>query len=517
MANARTLLANMTPKGRVILGASAAGILLLAFFMLRIAGQPSYTTVMAGIDPAQTGKVTAALDAKGIKYDIQNNGTALAVDKSQIAQARIALAEKGLPNSAQPGFELFDKQKLGASDFQQQVTYQRALEGQLAGTISQIDGVGGATVQLVLPQDQLFADKQSAAKASVLLSGQSSSLQPGAIHGIAQLVSGSVKGLDPNSVSITDSTGQLLWPNSAGGATDGQMAATSKQAAEARYAQTMEAKLNAMLVQTLGVGKAQVQVNADLNADRTTLQKLTYAKKGVPITTQKESETLTGSGTAGAGGAAGTATNTVPSYGGATGGTGSNYKHTTGQTQFGVGKQVAKTEVAPGAVNKMSVAVVLDKSVPPASVAAVQTAIRNAAGITPRRGDSISVSRVAFAKPPAAPKKAATATVLGLAKYVAAGIGLLAFLFFVTRHLRRREDQALLGEPVWLREIESPRPLADLERGVDAYDDTMALPRARRPEVNPVRAELEELVDREPERVAHQVRAWMNEGGLGPA
>src|SRR3954462_804795 len=508
MANARNLIANMTPKGRLMLGGSAAAILLLAFFMLRIAGQPSYSTVMAGIDPAQTGKITSALDSKGIKYEVRNGGTALAVDKSQIGAARIALAEKGLPNSAQPGFELFDKQKLGASDFQQQVTYQRALEGQLASTISQIDGVGGATVQLVLPQDQLFADKQSSAKTSVLLSGQSSSLQPGAVHGIAQLGAGSVKVLNPNSVSITDSTGQLLWPNSAGGATDGQMAATAKQAAEARYSQNMESNLNALLVQTLGPGKGQVQVNADLNADRTTLQKLTYAKKGIPITTQKETETLKGAGTAGAGGAAGAATNTIPSYAGAGAGSGSNYKHTTGQTQFGVGKQVTKTQIAPGAVNKMNVSVLLDSSVPPKSVAAIRQAVASAAGITPARGDKLSVAQVAFAKPPVPAAKPATAAALGFAKYIAAGLGLLPFLFFVPRHLRRREDEKLLGQPVWLREIESPTSLAELERGLDY--DTMALPRARR-EVNPVRAELEELIDREPERVAHQVRAWMNE------
>src|SRR5918997_3137307 len=160
MANVRNLLVNMTPKGRLMLGGSIAAVVLLVFFMMRVAGQPSYATVMAGIDPAQTGKITAALDSKGIKYEIQNNGTALAVDKKQLAQARIALASKGLPNSAQPGFELFDKQKLGASDFQQQVTYQRALEGQLASTVSQVDGVSGATVQLVLPQDQLFDDEQ---------------------------------------------------------------------------------------------------------------------------------------------------------------------------------------------------------------------------------------------------------------------------------------------------------------------------------------------------------------------
>src|SRR3954464_5120241 len=389
MNNVRNVIANMTPKGRLIAGGSAVAILLLAFFMMRIAGQPSYSTVMAGIDPAQTGKITSALDSKGIKYEVRNGGTALAVDKSQLADARIALAEKGLPNSAQPGMELFDKQKLGASDFQQQVTYQRALEGQLASPIGQIDGVGGATVQLVLPQDQLFQDQQSQAKAAVLLSGSGQSLQPGAVRGIAQLVSGSVKGLGLNQVSITDSNGQLLWPNSEGGATDGQMASTSKQAAEARYAQGVESNLNALLAQTLGPGKAQVQVNADLNMNQATRDELVWGKKGVPLSTQKEDEQLRGGG--GAGGAAGSASNTVPSYAAGGGGAGSNYKRTNGQTQFALNKQVTRTKVAPGTVKRESVAVLVDKSVPPAQIRAIRQAVQNAAGIDVKRGDRLSV------------------------------------------------------------------------------------------------------------------------------
>src|SRR5919112_1023351 len=349
MAQARALIQNMTPKGRLMAAGSIVAIVLLVFLMMQMASAPSYSTIMAGVDPAQTGKITAALDAKGVKYEIRNNGTAVAVDRSQLSDARIALAEKGLPNSAQPGMELFDQQKLGASDFQQQVTYQRALEGQLAGTIGQIDGVGGATVQLVLPQDQLFQDEQSAAKAAVLLSGSGQSLNPGAVRGIAQLVSGSVKGLGLNNVSITDSTGQLLWPNSSGGATDGQMAATSKQAAEARYAQEQESNLNAMLAQTVGPGNAQVQVNADLNMDQATRDSLRYGKKGIPLQSQKENEQLAGGG--GAGGTAGTPSNTVPSYAGAASGSGSNYKRTDDQTTFGVDKDVTRTKIAPGTVN----------------------------------------------------------------------------------------------------------------------------------------------------------------------
>jgi flagellar M-ring protein FliF len=513
MAQARTLLMNMTPKGRLILAGSVVAVVVLVFLMMRMASAPSYTTVMAGVDPAQTGKITAALDEKGVKYEIRNNGTAIAVDKAQMADARIALAEKGLPNSNQPGYELFEEQKLGASDFQQQVAFQRGLEGELAKTIGQIDGVGGATVRLVLPQDQLFEDKQSAAKASVLLSSPGDALEPGSVRGIAQLVSGSVQGLGLNQVSITDNTGQLLWPSSAGGASDGQMAATAKQAAEARYAQTIESNLNAMLATTLGPDKAQVQVNAELNMDRATRDELEYGEEGVPLQSSEEQEALEGGG--GAAGAAGTATNTVPGYAAGGGAGGSQYDRTKDETQWGVDKRVTRTKVAPGAVNKMNVAVMVDASVPRDQVAAVRQAVQSAAGVDPGRGDRLSVSQVAFAKPPAPAEKPITESAVGFAKYVAAGLGLLLFLFFVTRHLRRRESETLMGQPVWLREIEAPTTVAELEAGGGyrlgpGADDASGSGRRQR-EPNPIRGELEEMIDHEPERVAQQVRAWMNE------
>src|SRR5918911_802010 len=207
----RTLLANTTPKGKAVLAASALGIV-------------------------------AALDSSGVGYELKNNGTALAVNKGQVAQARIALAEQGLPGKGQPGFELFDKQKLGASDFQQKVTYQRALEGQIASTIGQVQGVSGAQVSLVLPEDQLFAEEQSPATAAVLLSGSSTGLDPSAVRGIASLVSSSVKGLKPQNVSITDSTGQLLWPN--GDSAEGTGGAVSKLTAPSRYNASLQGSLD---------------------------------------------------------------------------------------------------------------------------------------------------------------------------------------------------------------------------------------------------------------------------------
>src|SRR5918911_489220 len=140
-------------RSKAIIAVSAVAILGIAFLMLRIAGAPSYTMLTSGLDPAQTGKVTAALDEQGIAYELRNNGTALAVEKTQAAQARVALAGQGvsLAGGSGKGFELFDEQKLGASDFQLQVTYQRALEGEIARTIGAVHGVSGAQVQLVLP------------------------------------------------------------------------------------------------------------------------------------------------------------------------------------------------------------------------------------------------------------------------------------------------------------------------------------------------------------------------------
>src|SRR5919106_3559760 len=147
----------LPPRSKAIIAVSGVAILAIAFLMLRIAGAPAYSILSSGIDPAQTGKVTAALDEQGIAYELRNNGTALAVDKSQAAQARVALGGSGVNLTAGggEGFELFDEQKLGASEFQQKVTYQRALEGEIARTIGTVDGVSGAQVQLTLPEDEL--------------------------------------------------------------------------------------------------------------------------------------------------------------------------------------------------------------------------------------------------------------------------------------------------------------------------------------------------------------------------
>src|ERR1051325_8237244 len=195
-----TLIQNTSTKGKIGMAAAAIGVVLVAILLMKMATSPSYSTIATGIDPSQTGKMTAALDTKGIKWQLQNNGTALAVDSGQTAAARVALAEQGLPQNGQAGFELFDKQKLGASNLQQQVTYQRAPEGQLAQPIEQVQGGNRAQVDPVLAEEQRLTSETATAKASVPLSTGGTPLGPASVRSIAQLVPGGVKGLQLNNV-----------------------------------------------------------------------------------------------------------------------------------------------------------------------------------------------------------------------------------------------------------------------------------------------------------------------------
>lgn len=500
------LTTRLTPRGWLIAGGGALAAIFAIYLFVHMVSQPSYATIATGLEPAQTGKMTSALDSRGISYQLQNNGTALAVQSNETSQARIALAGSGLLGKARPDLSLFEKQNLGESNFQQQVNYQRAMQGQLEETIDNVQGVSGAQVQLVLPspQAQLFASSQTPASAAVLLSG-TTALDPGSVRGIAQLVASSVPGLSLSKVTITDGTGQLLWPSggSEGGAGGSE---ASKQGAQERYDASTAAGLNAMLASTLGPGKAQVQVNAELNANRTTEEKLTYGKTGVPLQQSKDIETLAGTGS---GGGAGTGTANIPAYAQTGAGGKSNYKHEITNTSLGVEKTVTHSTVAPGEVKSQHVSVLLDKSVPAASVPAIREAVTNAAGLQTKRGDTLSVGQMPFAKPTVTSAGPAGG-IIGYAKYALIALASLAFLFFTSRSLRKRESEEINNEPVWLRELELPVRLSELERETSTPTEAPTPVPVAGGDA-PVRQRVEQLAQENPDRVAQQLRTWMQE------
>ena len=214
-------------KTKALLGVSAVAILAIAFIMLKIATAPAYALIASGLDPAQTGKITAALDEQGIAYELRNNGTALAVhegaDRRRRGSRWPAQGVQASGGGAQPGYELLDESKLGASQFQQQVTYQRALEGEVARTLArrrgrlEPDRADRAAAGRPLPGRGHAGHRRGHARQLRRHAGAGRRAR----HG-ADVVASSVKGLKTENVTITDSSGAVLWPSDeAGGAAGG--------------------------------------------------------------------------------------------------------------------------------------------------------------------------------------------------------------------------------------------------------------------------------------------------------
>jgi flagellar M-ring protein FliF len=503
---------SMSLRGKLTLAACALGFLAASLFIVKMASKPTYTTVMTGVDPAKTTQITTALTAAGVPFELQNGGTAVAVQKGKETAANVALATRGLNSgTTQPGFEILDKQKLGASSQQQQIAYQRGLEGTIANTIGQIQGAGGAQVHLTLAQDNLFADESRAATAAVLLPQDASTMDSASVKGIANLVASSVPGLKAGAVTITDGSGAMLWPSAggAGGSSDGL---PTKTGAEAKYNAMQVGTLQALLDRTLGANKAQVVVHSDLNMDKIDQQELKYSGKVVPLTEKKADESLKGTGAA-SGGTSGTASN-LPGYAAnnSSSGSNNNYKNTTSETTNGADKTITKTEKATGAVNRLDVAVMLDKSVK--LTPQLKASIASAAGLDlAGRKDTLNITEgLTLAAQPAATTKSGPipAAFSGILKGVGIGLGALLFLFFVTRHLRRRERGELIDEPSWLKSLEAAQP-KELMPMPDFAPATAQATEVAIATADPRRQQLDNIIHDEPERVAAHLRQWITE------
>jgi flagellar M-ring protein FliF len=501
--------AGLELRSQVTLIGGLIAVLGTLYVLYGYAAKQSYSTLATGLDPSQTGEWEQALAGAGIPYQVTTGGTGLEVPPGDLAQARVSLAQKGvLDDSSQNSFSAFNKTSLGTTDFQQQVQYQQALQNEIAQTIDQIQGVNSSNVELVIPDDTLFSEQSSKATAAVLVNG-GSSLDAPTIQGIAHLVASSVKGLTTQAVTITDETGALLWPTSGSG---GAVTTDSKLQADELYSSQLSAEVNALLTTTLGPNKALASVQADLDADQTTVEKVSYAKKGTPLTKQTQSESLQSKGGGAAlpaGATTNTAATTAASYATTTGSNGSsNYTNSTSTTSFGVAKTIQRSVVAPGSVDKLDVALMIDTSVPVAQVTSLQKSVASLVGLDPKRGDTMAVTRIAFAKPKVV--KAATkgplamlGNPIALAKDAAVGLAALLFLFFMRRSLKRREGEASVPAPTWLRELQSGITVAELEAS-----PSLQLPPARQ---DPVREQVEEIANSQPEAIASQVAQWMKE------
>ena len=518
----RGVLAGFTPGQRAIVVVAALGLLLGAFYLTRWASQPTWTPLYSNLSGTDANSVVNQLNSDGVQYKLADGGQTVLVPQSKVYALRVQLSGKGLPaGNSQGGYALLDKQGITSTDFQQNIAYQRALEGELDKTLEAMSGVQQAVVHLAIPKKDVFATAQDATTASVLLS-----LTPGASFGnsqtraVSRLVAGAVPGLTPDNVTLTDSNGVLLSGGGSGAdAAAMQQSETDQQTAQ--YESRIGGNAQAMLDKVLGPGKAVVRVNAQLNfdsVDRTSENYLT-SPSPFPLSQSLETESYTGNG-ASAGGAMG---QTIPTLTASANGSGTgSYNERKSTTDYGRDKVVERSLVAPGQVQRLSVSVALDSSVSGITPAQVQAMVSGAVGLDAKRGDVVQVTQVPFDTTAAATAKKELAqqaqqaqlnSYVSLAKKVALGLLLLIVLFVAWRRRRKNRPsvEATASDlPDYANVLVSrPAPPAIEARPAPVQ---LALPTEEEmANRERIRAEVTRLVDNSPDEVARMLQGWLAE------
>src|SRR3954464_1203749 len=202
---------SFTPGQKAVTITAVIALVIGGDFFATWASKPSYSILFNNLSTKDASAIGESLDKAGTGYELANDGQTILVPQDQVNTLRLSLSGQGLPGDAGTGYALLDQQGITTSDFMQHPNYQRALEGELSNTIKSIDGVEAATVHLVLPQKDVFADNQDKPTASVLVaSSPSKPLSGQQVQAIVHLVASSVEGLDPTQVTVAGADGKIL-------------------------------------------------------------------------------------------------------------------------------------------------------------------------------------------------------------------------------------------------------------------------------------------------------------------
>ncbi len=269
----------------------------IAYGGIRWKHDADFRTLYSSLTPEDASAVTQKIKEAGIEYRLDETGATVLVPVERLAEARLALAGAGMPRSGRIGFELFDRTNLGASDFTEQVNYQRALEGELERTVATLEEIDQARIHITAGKESVFLDSRQPAKATVVLKLKSASrIRQTSVNAIANLIASAVDGLGPEGVSIIDETGRLLnRPRSADG--DAKAAETNLDYRQQLEAE-IQAKLNGALEPLLGPGKYRTGVSVDCdfaNVDQN--DEIFDSAKSATLTSQITEES-SGAGTA---------------------------------------------------------------------------------------------------------------------------------------------------------------------------------------------------------------------------
>ncbi len=552
LERARTAWGRISRSQRIalIVGAVVSVSLVIAFIVW--SQQTTYGVLFSNLQSQDASAIVAQLKSQKIPYQLASNGTAILVPASMVDDTRLMLAGDGLPNQGTVGFEIFDKQNpLSMTDFMQQLDYQRGLEGELTRTIEQINGVNAAWVNIVLPQSTLYTASQQDPTASIeVRMNDGATLDPGQVKAIMHLVASAVQGLKPENVTVVDTNGNNLSDAvNNQSLTNGVTAATYGTAldVEHSYEESLSQQAMTMLNDVLGPGKAVVRVNATLNWDQLQQDSTTYTPGQNPVGNQT-TNTITSNGNgSSAGGIPGTGSNLVPTPTVTAGTGGTSYNQSQSSTVYDVSQTVAHLTRAPGSVQRLTVAVFLDGSYPPATVAQIQSAVANSIGLNTARGDQITVSAIAFnhstdvAAQNALRNQQQQDQMAQLARNLALALAALALIFFAWQATRRHEPRAMPSTVSLVNEVRqmegpggvpsieitpqgTPLQVGDGEQSLlmtsqnpEIANSLMAVARQRQltefeqARTDEIKKGLVEITKQHPEMIANVIQGWFDE------
>ncbi len=295
----------------LMLGVAAVAAVMAAVWMW--GQQPDYRVLFSNFSDRDGGAIVAELEKMNIPYKYAEGGGAVLVPADRVHDARLKLASQGLPKGGNVGFELMENQKLGSSQFIEQVNFQRAMEGELARSIESVSAVQAARVHLAMPKDSIFVSEQKAPTASVLLNLHPGRvLDPQQVSAIVHLVASSVPELPTKNVTVVDQNGNLLSETGKPASINGMDPSQIKYVQELQ--QSVVKRIESIITPIVGPGNVRAEATADVDFSRSEQAVESYKPNQTPdamvIRSQQTSESLNGS--ANPGGVPGALTNQPP-------------------------------------------------------------------------------------------------------------------------------------------------------------------------------------------------------------
>src|SRR5262245_20175849 len=423
--NAKVLLSKFTFQQKMALLASGVIVMVMLWLAVFLANRVDFQVVFSDLEPADAQSVIQKLQEMKVNYQLSTDGRSISVPSEKASEVRIQLASQGMPSSGRIGFEIFDQTNFGLTNFQEQVNYQRALEGELARSIMTLTEVEAARVHLVLPKESLFQTPEEQTKASVILKLRSGrNLPESGVQGIINVVASSVKGLTPEHVTLIDYRGKVLArPETETGLTGPQLG--ERQALESELA----LKIVQILEPAVGQGKVRPQVSVSMTFQQVEETTERYDPQASVVRSQQKQEERTPvtqpvGGIPGPKGAVNVvkpqqpippptqATQTPPAEPAAsTDNTATKHSET---INYEVSKAVRRTVEPVGKLNRVSVAVIIDNQSKTTTGADGKPQVTSeprtedemkkyrdivaaAVGFNTERGDRLTVENVSFA------------------------------------------------------------------------------------------------------------------------